>query len=67
MIYDYTKTVLERASFDPVLFMKELKKAIKVLLPYEIEQLKRWLAYFTEQKPELRKCLSVVELVQEES
>lgn len=67
MIYDYTKTVLEKSSFDPVLFMKELKKAIKVLLPYEIEQLRRWLAYFTAQKPELKQCLSVVELVKEES
>ena len=27
MIYDYTKNVLERASFDPKLFIKELKKS----------------------------------------
>jgi len=60
MIYDYTKKVLERVSFDPVLFTKELKKAIKCLLPYEIEQLKRWLAYFTSQHPELKQCLYVV-------
>ena len=65
MIYDYTKSVLEKSSFDPTLFMKELKKAIKVLLPYEIEQLLKWLAYFTEQKPELKMCLSVVECVKE--
>lgn len=60
MIYDYTKTVLERVSFDPVLFAKELKKAVKNLLPYEIEQLKRWLQFFIQQKPELEKCLKVV-------
>jgi hypothetical protein len=61
MIYDYTKSVLERVSFDPVLFIKELKKAVKNLLPYEIEQLKKWLEYFTNQRPELKPCLFVVE------
>lgn len=60
MIYDYTKSVLERVSFDPILFAKELKKAVKNLLPYEIEQLKRWLQFFTKEHPELKDCLSVV-------
>ena len=57
MIYDYTKMVLERVSFDPLLFAKELKKAIKNLLAYEIEHLKKWLEFFTTEKPELRECL----------
>jgi hypothetical protein len=57
MIYDYTKTVLERVSFDPELFEKELKKAIRNLLPYEIEHLRNWLLFFTSEKPELKKCL----------
>lgn len=61
MIYDYTKSVLERVSFDPVLFAKELKKAMKNLLPYELEQLRNWLQYFTSERPELRKCISIVE------
>lgn len=60
MIYDYTKSVLERVSFDPILFCKELKKAIKNLLPYEIEQLRKWLNNFTNQKPELQQYLSIV-------
>ena len=60
MIYDYTKSVLERISFDPILFAKELKKAIRNLLPYELEQLKKWLQYYTKEKPELRECLKVV-------
>ena len=60
MIYDYTKSVLERVSFDPILFCKELKKAIKNLLPYEIEQLRKWLYNFTNQKPELQQYLSIV-------
>lgn len=52
----YTKTILERVSFDPLLFCKELEKALKILLPYEIEQLTEWLLSFTEEKPELRHC-----------
>ena len=60
MIYDYTKNVLERVSFDPKLFVKELRKALKVLLPYEVEMLKNWLDYFTNQKPELKQCLAVI-------
>lgn len=57
LIYDYTKSVLERVSFDAKLFRKELEKAIKVLLPYEVEQLTEWLLSFTQEKPELRQCL----------
>lgn len=60
MIYDYTKEVLERVSFNTELFIKELKKAIKNLLPYEIEHLKKWLDFFTIEKPELQKCLFIV-------
>jgi hypothetical protein len=60
MIYDYTKSVLESVSFDEVLFAKELKKAVRNLLPYEIEQLKKWLKFFTSQHPELKQCLKVV-------
>jgi len=60
MIYDYTKSVLERVSFDPILFCKELRKAIKNLLPYEIEQLRKWLNNFTNEKPELQQYLSIV-------
>lgn len=61
MIYDYTKSVLERVSFDANLFSRELRKAVKSLLPYEIEMLKRWLIYFTTtQRPELKPCLELV-------
>ena len=60
MIYDYTKSVLERVSFDPVLFVRELRKAVKSLLPYEIEQLTEWLLNYTIEKPELRQCLIYV-------
>lgn len=60
LIYDYTKSVLERVSFDIKLFSKELDKAVKVLLPYEIEQLAEWLISFTREKPELKPCLLII-------
>jgi DNA replication protein DnaD len=59
-MFDYTKTILERVSFDPLLFCKELEKALKMLLPYEVEQLTDWLLNFTKEKPELRQCLILV-------
>ena len=60
IMYDYTKSVLERVSFDAKLFCKELEKAVKLLLPYEMEQLREWLENFTIGKPELKQCLVLV-------
>ncbi|SDW31847.1 hypothetical protein [Flavobacterium degerlachei] len=60
MIYDYTKEILERVSFDPQLFIRELKKAVKTLLPYEIDHLRKWLLFYTNEKPELKKCLFII-------
>ncbi|MDV6170123.1 hypothetical protein R1T16_16915 [Flavobacterium sp. DG1-102-2] len=60
-MFSYTKTILESVSFDPKLFCKEVEKAIKILLPYEIEQLIEWLNNFTVEKPELKACLMYVE------
>lgn len=60
MLYDYTRSTLERVSFDPALFCKELRKASKSLLPYEWEQLQKWLQNFTRQKPELQQYISTV-------
>jgi hypothetical protein len=62
MIYDYTKSVLESVSFDPMLFKKELRKGIKNLLPYEVEHLNNWLLYYTNNRPELRNCLTELKL-----
>ncbi len=55
-MFTYTKGILERVSFDPLLFCKELEKALKILLPYEIEQLTEWLLAYTKEKPELKQC-----------
>lgn len=56
-MFSYTKSILERVSFDAKLFCKELEKAVKNLLPYEVDQLREWLLQFTKEKPELRQCL----------
>ena len=38
----YAKVILTKVSFDARLFEKELKKAIKLLVPGEIHELKQW-------------------------
>jgi len=59
-IFEYTKTVLKKVSFNAELFCIELEKAIKRLLPYEITELKIWLDNFTANRPELYVCLAIV-------
>lgn len=39
---EYIKMILQKVSFDKSLFEKELKKAIAMLVPEEIKQLKSW-------------------------
>ncbi|MCK5400971.1 MAG: hypothetical protein KAJ28_04995 [Flavobacteriaceae bacterium] len=56
-MFEYTKTVLKKVSFDANLFCKELEKALKRLLPYEIEELKIFIQSLILQNPELNKCL----------
>ncbi|WP_010227961.1 hypothetical protein [Gillisia marina] len=56
-MFEYTKTILDKVSFDAVLFCKEVKKAIQRLLPHEIEELKIWILSLTRQNPELNQCL----------
>ena len=59
-VYDYTKEVLQKVSFNSELFYKELEKAVKKLLPFEIQELKIWLKEFTFDRPELHHCLAIV-------
>ncbi|AWX43163.1 hypothetical protein HME9304_00150 [Flagellimonas maritima] len=59
---DYTKTVLQKVSFDTKLFAKELKKAVSRLLPSEIEELKIWLRSFISDKPELQSTLILIKI-----
>ena len=56
-MFEYTKTVLTKVSFDVVLFCKEVKKAIARLLPHEIEELKIFILSLTRQNPNLTECL----------
>lgn len=54
---EYTKTVLQKVSFDARLFRRELEKAIDRLLPNELIELKQWLLQFVTDKPELKQAL----------
>jgi hypothetical protein len=56
-MFDYTKAVLSKVSFDVNLFWKELKKALTRLLPYEVEELKVWIDSLIKQNPQLNQCL----------
>ena len=59
---EYTKTVLQKVSFDARLFRRELEKAINRLLPNELEELKQWLLQFVTDKPELKPALCYLSL-----
>ncbi len=59
-MFDYTKTVLEKVSFSVELFTRELQKALKRLLPHEIDELRLWLVGFTKKKPELAICITIL-------
>ncbi len=55
--YNYTITILNKLSFDPELFKKELEKSYKALLPHEKRELKIWLHQFLLNEPQLRERL----------
>ena len=55
-MFEYTKEVLRKVSFDVKLFCKELEKAIKRLLPHELDELKFFINDLISQNPELNKC-----------
>ncbi|APS40009.1 hypothetical protein APR41_16625 [Salegentibacter salinarum] len=57
-MFEYTKTVLDKVSFDPILFCREVKKALQRLLPHEIEELRIWIIALTRKNPELNQCLT---------
>ncbi|MDG1673701.1 MAG: hypothetical protein P8H64_07635 [Flavobacteriaceae bacterium] len=55
-MFDYTKRILKKVSFDPNLFCTEVKKAMHYLLPYEIEELKVFVESMIKSNPELSRC-----------
>ncbi|NRR90680.1 hypothetical protein HSX10_03780 [Winogradskyella undariae] len=56
-MYEYTKTVLNKVSFDATLFCKEVQKAAKRLLPHELEELRIFINSLIYEQPELNQCL----------
>ena len=55
-MFEYTKMVLKKVSFDTNLFCTEVKKAMERLLPYEIEELKVFIESLIKINPDLRRC-----------
>jgi hypothetical protein len=55
---EYIKIILQKVSFDRRLFEKELKKAIRMLMPAEVKRLKLWCyeKYSGSYLPVLNKC-----------
>jgi len=51
---DYAKTILEKVSFDVKLFKKEFDKAVKVLMPEEVNELICWIKNHFEGQPVLK-------------
>ena len=60
-MFEYTKTVLNKVSFDTTLFCKEVEKAVKHLLPYELEELRIFIHNLIYQNPELNQSLIYLE------
>ena len=59
-MFEYTKVILRKVSFNAELFYKEVEKALTRLLPHEINELKIWLREFTANKPELYASMALV-------
>ena len=59
-MFEYTKAVLSKVSFDVRLFSKELKKEITRLLPHEIDELAIWVDSLIKQQPQLIPCLKLL-------
>jgi hypothetical protein len=59
-MFEYTKTVLKKVSFNSDLFCKELQKALTRLLPHEVKELTIWLHTYISNKPELYVCMQLI-------
>jgi len=55
-MFEYTKEVLRKVSFDVKLFCKEVEKAVKRLLPHELDELKIFINDLIHQNPKLNQC-----------
>ncbi len=59
---NYVKTVLSKVSFDARLFEKELRKAIKMLIAEELQELRNWCysSYGSQYEAILNRCFVVI-------
>lgn len=56
---EYYKIILTKVSFNESLFTRELKKALRALLPNEIKEFKRWcIISFSNYQPILNQIFS---------
>lgn len=55
VVYSTTKSAIIKACHNKDLFLNELRKASKTLLPFQRENLWNWLFFFTADKPEPEK------------
>ena len=55
-MFEYTKEVLKKVSFDVRLFCREVEKAVKRLLPHEIDELRIFINSLIHKNPELNQC-----------
>jgi len=60
-MFEYSKYILEKVSFNNELFIKEFKKAILLLLPNEVVQLKTWVVSFIKKHPHLNDSLLLIQ------
>lgn len=58
---EYIKIILQKVSFDRRLFEKELRKAIRMLMPEEVKRLRLWCyeRFGTEHLPVLNTCFVI--------
>jgi len=65
VFFNYTKTILTKVSFNADLFQKELTKALKRLLPYEVYELSIWMQDRFKDKPKLQPCINHVRRIEQ--
>jgi len=56
-MFEYTKTILQKVSFDVVLFCKEVEKAVSRLLPHELDELRDYILLLVRKNPDLKDSL----------
>ena len=61
-MFEYTKEVLKKVSFDVKLFCREVEKAVKRLLPHEIDELRIFINSLINKNPELKQCQVYLEI-----